>query len=157
MASPSLCCRDVRIRETSPHMPCISAPATSRGMYPYSSFQFREPGLCFFAHVSFSISLRVRFAMADAITEIVYLPLKPNLDLSSGDHKAVLDDTLNTIARQKGLTSLVWGRQVEKLDVLEIVQGTFASNVESHQTGSPPLFHSLACHVTRISMLMRSG
>jgi len=65
--------------------------------------------------------------MTDAVTEIVYLPLKPNLDLSASEHKAVLDDTLDTIARRKGLKSLVWGRQVEKPDVLEIVQGSLAT------------------------------
>ena len=79
--------------------------------------------------------------MTDAITEIVYLPLKPNLNLESGEKKKVLDDTLDTIASQHGLKSLVWGRQIENPDMLEIVVGM-------QSPSPPPRAKSLLIHST---------
>lgn len=63
--------------------------------------------------------------MSGQITEVAFLPLQPNLDLTSGDVKAVWDDTLQTIASQPGCQSLFWGRQIEKPDVVQLVIGEF--------------------------------
>jgi hypothetical protein len=62
--------------------------------------------------------------MSEAATEIVYFPLKPDINLEAGNDKAVLEDTLNTIARQEGLQSLYWGRQIEKQDTIQMVIST---------------------------------
>lgn len=69
--------------------------------------------------------------MTDSITELVRLPLKPNITLNSASHKAILDDTLNTIAQQSGLKSLVWGIPVEHPDRVEIIQGPHPSALTS--------------------------
>jgi hypothetical protein len=62
--------------------------------------------------------------MASAITEIASLPLRADISLTSGEGKTILQDTLNTIAKQVGLKSLYWGRKIEDPDFLQIVVST---------------------------------
>jgi hypothetical protein len=56
-------------------------------------------------------------------TEVVYIPLKEGLDIGSGDDKALLESTLSTIGKQKGLKSLYWGLQIEDQNVLQMCIG----------------------------------
>lgn len=63
--------------------------------------------------------------MSGPVTEIAYLPLIPGLDLSSGEHKKLLDGFLGTIAAQQGCRLIYWGTQVEHPDILELAIGTF--------------------------------
>ncbi|KAL6705321.1 hypothetical protein ACN47E_007131 [Coniothyrium glycines] len=60
--------------------------------------------------------------MTEQITEIVYIPLKPDLDLDAGDARRVWDASLATIAKQPGLRKLFWGRQIEDKNTLQLVQ-----------------------------------
>ncbi|KAF2827309.1 hypothetical protein CC86DRAFT_405443 [Ophiobolus disseminans] len=69
--------------------------------------------------------------MTTSITELVHLPLIPNISLDSLEHKAILDSTLSTIAQQPGLTSLVWGTPVEHPYVVEMIQGPSTSTTPS--------------------------
>ncbi|KAF2011751.1 hypothetical protein BU24DRAFT_426850 [Aaosphaeria arxii CBS 175.79] len=59
--------------------------------------------------------------MAPQITEIVYIPLRPDVDLDHGDAGNIWTDTLNTIATQPGCQSVLWGRQVEQPKTAELV------------------------------------
>ncbi|EDU49368.1 ABM domain containing protein [Pyrenophora tritici-repentis] len=59
--------------------------------------------------------------MSEPITEVAYLPLKPSLDLSSGEAKEVWQSTLRTIASQPGFKTGYWGKQIENPDTLQLV------------------------------------
>ena len=61
--------------------------------------------------------------MSDPVTEIAYLPLKPDLDLTSGDIKEVWQSTLRTIASQPGFKTGYWGKQIENPDTVQLVIG----------------------------------
>jgi hypothetical protein len=58
--------------------------------------------------------------MSELATEIVYLPLKPNLDL---DTNATWAKTLTTIAQQPGVKAAYWGRQIENPDTVQMAIG----------------------------------
>ncbi|KAF1843647.1 uncharacterized protein K460DRAFT_368512 [Cucurbitaria berberidis CBS 394.84] len=98
--------------------------------------------------------------MTDQATEIVYLTLKAGLDLESGEAKRAWDSTLVTIAKQSGLKTLFWGRQIENKDVLQLVVDwesvdahkvfiasqeyqPFLETLDKHLLAGPPtLFHA---------------
>jgi hypothetical protein len=61
--------------------------------------------------------------MLDVTTEIVYLPLKPGLDLSADENKQQWKDTLGTIKRQPGVVRVLWGRQIENPNTVQLVVG----------------------------------
>ena len=63
--------------------------------------------------------------MAQPVTEVVYLPTKPGLDIESGEGKRVWESTVATIIKQPGVRKLYAGKQLEIPDVLQIVAGTF--------------------------------
>jgi hypothetical protein len=58
--------------------------------------------------------------MSELATEIVYLSLKPNLDL---DTNATWATILTTIAQQPGIKAVYWGRQIEHPDTVQMVVG----------------------------------
>ncbi|KAF2024696.1 hypothetical protein EK21DRAFT_117541 [Setomelanomma holmii] len=60
--------------------------------------------------------------MATEATEVCYLPFQSGIDLEEADHKAVLTDTLDTIAKQDGMKSLYYGKQVENPDVSQMAK-----------------------------------
>jgi hypothetical protein len=62
--------------------------------------------------------------MSENATEIAYLPMKPGIDLSSGEAKEAWESTLSTIAKQPGCKALYWGRQIENSDTVQMVVGT---------------------------------
>jgi hypothetical protein len=61
--------------------------------------------------------------MSENATEVVYIPIKPGLDLSSGETKETWESTLNTIAKQPGVKALYWGRQIESPDTVQMLVG----------------------------------
>lgn len=65
--------------------------------------------------------------MSGTTTEVVYLKLKPGLDLSAGKTKEDWEALLSTIKKQPGAKKLVWGRQIEHPDIVQIVEGTCLS------------------------------
>ncbi|KAI8939799.1 hypothetical protein NX059_003538 [Plenodomus lindquistii] len=69
--------------------------------------------------------------MSARTIEVVYLPTKAGLDLSSGEAKTARDNTLNTIAKQPGVQALYWGTQVEHPDILQVVVEW--DHVDSHK------------------------
>ncbi|KAJ4365539.1 hypothetical protein N0V83_008158 [Neocucurbitaria cava] len=84
------------------------------------------------------------------VTEIALLPLKADLDLESGDAKSAWDETLATLAKQPGLKTLFWGRQIENKDVLMMVIDW--DSVDAHKTfmASPsyqPFLSTLDTHI----------
>jgi len=62
--------------------------------------------------------------MSENATEVVYIPMKPGLDLSSGEAKGTWESTLSTIAKQPGVKALYWGRQIENPDTVQMAVGT---------------------------------
>ncbi|KAG9191776.1 hypothetical protein G6011_10510 [Alternaria panax] len=70
--------------------------------------------------------------MAGNVTEIVYLPMKPSLDLSSGEAKEVWESTLSTIAKQPGCQALYWGRQIENPDTVQMLVDW--ESIDAHKT-----------------------
>jgi hypothetical protein len=62
--------------------------------------------------------------MSQAVTEISYIPLKPGTDFEKGDDKTTFDNVIATITKQKGVTTVYGGRQVEDQDVLQVIVGT---------------------------------
>ena len=64
--------------------------------------------------------------MSKNATEVVYMPMKPGLDLSSGEAKEVWDSTLSTIAKQPGCKALYWGRQIENPDTVQMLVGMYS-------------------------------
>ncbi|KAH7558333.1 hypothetical protein J3E72DRAFT_436322 [Bipolaris maydis] len=69
--------------------------------------------------------------MLDVTTEVVYLPFRTGLDLSMGEKKEHWEDTLNTIKRQPGAIRVLWGRQIEHPDTIQLVIA-----------GTPVLYHA---------------
>lgn len=65
--------------------------------------------------------------MLDVTTEVVYLPFRTGLDLSMGEKKEHWEDTLNTIKRQPGAIRVLWGRQIEHPDTIQLVIGMLFS------------------------------
>lgn len=61
--------------------------------------------------------------MTDLTTEIVYVPLKPGLDLSAGEMRTHWDDSLGILARQPGVKRVLWGRQVEDPNMAHMIIG----------------------------------
>lgn len=61
--------------------------------------------------------------MSGSVTEVVYLHMKPGLDLSLGEAKEVWQSTLSTIAKQPGCKALYWGRQIENPDTVQMLVG----------------------------------
>jgi len=61
--------------------------------------------------------------MSENATEIVYIPMKPGLDLSTGEAKETWESTLSTIAKQPGAKALYWGRQIENPDTVQMAVG----------------------------------
>ncbi|EUC32585.1 hypothetical protein COCCADRAFT_37528 [Bipolaris zeicola 26-R-13] len=59
--------------------------------------------------------------MLDVTTEVVYLPFKTGLDLSAGEKKEIWEDVLSTIKRQPGAIRVLWGRQIEHPDTVQLV------------------------------------
>jgi hypothetical protein len=66
--------------------------------------------------------------MSDPVTEIAYLPLLPNTDLTTGEGQKVWTETLRTITAQLGCKALFWGRQVENPDTVQFVIGATPYN-----------------------------
>jgi hypothetical protein len=56
-------------------------------------------------------------------TEIAFIPLKPGIDVSSGEHKQVLLDALAVIRRQEGCTTLYYGVPIERPTEVEVIIG----------------------------------
>lgn len=65
--------------------------------------------------------------MSEPVTEVAYLPLKPSLDLSSGEIKEAWQSALRTIASQPGFKTGYWGKQIENPDTLQLVIGNIPS------------------------------
>ena len=65
--------------------------------------------------------------MLDVTTEVVYLPLKTGLDLSAGKEKEQWEDILSTIKRQPGAIRILWGKQIEHPDTVQLVIGMLFS------------------------------
>ncbi|KAE8824177.1 hypothetical protein PTNB85_08733 [Pyrenophora teres f. teres] len=65
--------------------------------------------------------------MSEPVTEVAYLPLKPSLDLSSGETKEAWQSALRTIASQPGFKTGYWGKQIENPDTLQLVIGDIPS------------------------------
>ena len=62
--------------------------------------------------------------MSDQVTEVASLSLVAGTDVRSGDAKRVWQESLKTVAAQKGCNSVFWGMQVENKDVAQLVIGT---------------------------------
>jgi hypothetical protein len=73
--------------------------------------------------------------MSNDATEVCYLPLKEDIDLEEEESKAILNDTLDTIARQDGLKSLYYGKQIEKPDIMQLVISMSKSVFPLHRVG----------------------
>lgn len=61
--------------------------------------------------------------MSYPVTEIAYVPIKKDVDLESGEGKSIWDETLKTIASQKGFKRLSWGTQIEFPTVAQMAIG----------------------------------
>ncbi|KAI4664885.1 uncharacterized protein J4E79_003184 [Alternaria viburni] len=70
--------------------------------------------------------------MSENATEIVYIPMKPGLDLSSGEAKETWESTLSTIAKQPGAKALYWGRQIENPETVQMAVEW--ESIEDHRT-----------------------
>ncbi|USP73439.1 hypothetical protein yc1106_00713 [Curvularia clavata] len=86
--------------------------------------------------------------MSDTTTEVVYLLLKSGLDISAGEKKIQWEDGLSTIMKQPGAKRVLWGRQIEDPDTVQMIIGMCIvmvvhekdwDSLESHQafTQSP--------------------
>lgn len=62
--------------------------------------------------------------MSDRVFEIVYIPLKPNTDLTSGESAEIFNDGLVTVSSQPGARDIYWGRQIERPDTIDLIIGT---------------------------------
>ncbi|KAF1365221.1 hypothetical protein EJ07DRAFT_95252 [Lizonia empirigonia] len=58
--------------------------------------------------------------MSGPVTEIAYLPFKPDVSLDSGDASTAWHETLSTIAQQPGFIRLSWGLQIETPTVVQM-------------------------------------
>jgi hypothetical protein len=63
--------------------------------------------------------------MSQAVSKIATLPLRPGVNLESGEDKQILDDTFATIAKQHGFKNMYWGLKVEDSSVLQMVISTY--------------------------------
>jgi hypothetical protein len=72
-------------------------------------------------------------------TEIAFIPLKPNVDVSSDEHKQVLLDALAVIRRQEGCKAVYWGVPLEKErgGEVEVVIGTSHVHFTSSYSSRP--------------------
>jgi len=70
--------------------------------------------------------------MSENATEIVYIPMKPGLDLSTDEAKETWESTLSTIAKQPGAKALYWGRQIENPDTVQMAVEW--ESIEDHRT-----------------------
>lgn len=61
--------------------------------------------------------------MSVPVTEIAYIPINKAYDLSSGEGKPIWDQTLKTIAAQKGFKRLSWGTQIENPNTAQMAIG----------------------------------
>jgi hypothetical protein len=61
------------------------------------------------------------YDMSQPDTELMSIPLKTDIDISTGDSNKALDEALRTIAAQPGCESAYWGLQVENLKILHLV------------------------------------
>jgi hypothetical protein len=66
--------------------------------------------------------------MSVPVTEICIIPLKPDVDLTTGDTQKQWEESLNTIDLQPGCKSIFWGRKVEDPDKLLLVIGRLLSH-----------------------------
>lgn len=64
--------------------------------------------------------------MAEIVTEIAYVPLKPGVDLESGEGKTIWDATLKTVSEQQEFRQLRWGMQIENPRVASLAVGKFS-------------------------------
>jgi len=58
--------------------------------------------------------------MTQQVSEVAILPLKPEIDIESGDLKTALHAALQALADQAGCQKILYGRQVEHPDVLQL-------------------------------------
>jgi len=65
--------------------------------------------------------------MSQAVVEAVFIPLVAGLDITTGDGKKLIDETLSTIKSQPGCSAIYYGRQLEHPDVLQFLIGKSAS------------------------------
>ncbi|KAJ4984094.1 hypothetical protein SVAN01_10450 [Stagonosporopsis vannaccii] len=96
--------------------------------------------------------------MSQPVTEIVYLPIKKDVSLDSGDGKSIWDAFLKIIASQKGFKRLAWGPQIENPSIVQMAidwesldahkafmasdaYGPFLDRLPPIQAGPPSLFH----------------
>lgn len=68
--------------------------------------------------------------MSSPVTEICAIPIKPGVDLATGDSQKIWEEGRNTIAAQPGCKSLFWGRKVEEPDTLVLVIGRLLRHVD---------------------------
>lgn len=61
--------------------------------------------------------------MSVPVTEIAYIPIKPSINLETGEGKRIWDATLKTIASQAGFKQLLWGVQIERPGITQMVIG----------------------------------
>jgi hypothetical protein len=92
--------------------------------------------------VSFHHSV-LKGTMSSEATEVCYLPLKEDIDLEEEETKAILNDTLDTIARQDGLKSLYYGKQIEKPDIMQLVISMSKSRFSTASGRSEPQFTNM--------------
>ena len=77
--------------------------------------------------------------MSEPVVEIAYLPLVPGTDLSTGEGKRVLEDTLKTLLEQPGCTAVYHGRQVEHPDMYQLAIGQCTRFEASYTLPKHPL------------------
>lgn len=64
-------------------------------------------------------------------TEIAFIPLKPGVDVSSGEHKQVLLGALGVIRRQEGCKAVYWGVPIEREGEVEVIIGMISPSFPS--------------------------
>lgn len=58
--------------------------------------------------------------MSVPVLEVALLPLKPSTDLTTGDGKRILDDTLKSLISRPGCTAVHYGTQLEHPEILQL-------------------------------------
>jgi hypothetical protein len=66
--------------------------------------------------------------MYKAVADIATLPIRADVNLTSGEDTKVLNDKLATIAEQRGFTRLYWGLKVEDALALVMIIREFLSS-----------------------------
>jgi hypothetical protein len=56
-------------------------------------------------------------------TEVAFLPLLPEVDISQGEGLEVVHRMLSTLKQQKGFQGAVYGTQIENPDVMTLMIG----------------------------------